>query len=54
MQAWTAFYTVIGGASAALLGLLFIAVSVNAVAAMGPGQGIPGWPSRRSRIIWWF
>ena len=38
MQAWTAFYTVIGGASAALLGLLFIAVSVNAVAAMGPGQ----------------
>ena len=38
MQAWTAFYTVIGGASAALLGLLFIAVSVNAAAAMGPGQ----------------
>jgi hypothetical protein len=38
MQAWTAFYTVIGGASAALLGLLFIAVSVNAAATMGPGQ----------------
>jgi hypothetical protein len=38
MQAWTAFYSVIGGASAALLGLLFIAISVNAVATMGPGQ----------------
>jgi hypothetical protein len=38
MQAWTAFYTVIGGASAALLGLLFIAISVNAAATMGPGQ----------------
>ena len=38
MQAWTEFYTVIGGASAALLGLLFIAISVNAAATMGPGQ----------------
>jgi hypothetical protein len=38
MQTWTAFYTVIGGASAALLGLLFVAISMNAVATLGPGQ----------------
>ncbi len=35
MQAWFAFYTVTGGASAALLGLLFVAVSMNAAAILG-------------------
>jgi hypothetical protein len=30
MQAWVGFYTVIGGAAATLMGLLFVAVSLNA------------------------
>jgi hypothetical protein len=38
LQAWSGFYTVIGGASAALLGLLFVAISVNAEATLGPGR----------------
>jgi hypothetical protein len=35
MQAWSTFYATIGAASATLLGLLFVAVSVNAKAALG-------------------
>jgi hypothetical protein len=35
MEAWSQFYGTLGGASAALLGLLFVAVSVNAPAALG-------------------
>ena len=38
MQAWSTFYATIGAASATLLGLLFVAVSVNAVAALGAGD----------------
>jgi hypothetical protein len=38
MQAWSQFYATIGAASAALLGLLFVAVSINASAALGPDQ----------------
>src|SRR5471030_1892304 len=38
MQAWSTFYATIGAASATLLGLLFVAVSVNAKAALGSGD----------------
>ena len=38
MQAWSTFYATIGAASATLLGLLFVAVSVNAAAALGSGD----------------
>ena len=38
MQPWFAFYTVTGGASAALLGLLFVAVSMNAAVMLGDGH----------------
>ncbi|MDB5431820.1 MAG: hypothetical protein JWP35_2936 [Caulobacter sp.] len=38
MQAWVGFYTVMAAAAATLLGLLFVAVSINAVAALGPGE----------------
>jgi hypothetical protein len=38
MQAWSQFYAVVGGAAAALLGLLFVAVSLNSAAALGPGH----------------
>jgi hypothetical protein len=38
MQAWSTFYATIGAASATLLGLLFVAVSVNAAAALGAGD----------------
>ena len=38
MQAWSQFYTAIAGASAALLGLLFVVVSINAPAALGPEE----------------
>jgi hypothetical protein len=38
MQAWSEFYAVIGGAAAALLGLLFVVVSMNAAATLGAGR----------------
>ena len=38
MHAWSEFYGAIAAASAALLGLLFVAVSVNAPAALGPAD----------------
>lgn len=34
MQTWSAFYAVTGGATATLLGLLFVAVSINAPAIL--------------------
>lgn len=37
MQAWSNFYAVIGGAAATLMGLLFVAVSMNVVATLGKG-----------------
>jgi hypothetical protein len=40
MQLWTQFYAAIGSASAALLGLLFVAVSINASAAFGPDEAV--------------
>ncbi len=38
MQAWTSYYATIGAAAATLMGLLFVAVSVNAAAALGSGD----------------
>lgn len=38
MPDWSQFYATIAAASAALLGLLFVAVSVNAAAALGPKE----------------
>jgi hypothetical protein len=38
MQAWSTYFATIGAASATLLGLLFVAVSVNASAALGAGD----------------
>jgi hypothetical protein len=35
MQAWSTYFSTIGTAAATLLGLLFVAVSVNAAAALG-------------------
>ena len=35
MQGWFGFYAAIGGFSATLLGLLFVAVSINAAAILG-------------------
>jgi len=40
MQAWAQFYAAIAAASAALLGLLYVAVSINAAAALGPDQRV--------------
>jgi hypothetical protein len=40
MQAWAGFYTAVAGASAALLGLLFVVVSINAQAALGPEEAV--------------
>lgn len=40
MQLWTQFYAAIGTASAALLGLLFVAVSINVSAALGPDEAV--------------
>jgi hypothetical protein len=39
MQTWLGFYAVVAGASATLLGLLFVAVSVNVAAILGDAQG---------------
>lgn len=36
MQPWTQFYATIGTAAAALLGLLFVVVSINVSVALGP------------------
>lgn len=40
MQLWIQFYAAIGTASAALLGLLFVAVSINVSAALGPDEAV--------------
>ena len=40
MQAWAGFYAAVAAASAALLGLLHVAVSINATAALGPDQPV--------------
>ena len=40
MEAWAPFYTAIAAASAALLGLLYVVVSINAAAALGPGEPV--------------
>jgi len=40
MQAWAGFYAAVAAASAALLGLLYVAVSINATAALGPDQPV--------------
>jgi hypothetical protein len=38
VETWAGFYTVIGTAAAALMGLLFVVISVNAPQTLGPGQ----------------
>jgi hypothetical protein len=38
MESWSSFYSVIGSASAALLGLLFVSISINAPATLGAGN----------------
>ena len=38
MQVWSQFYAVIGGVAATLLGLLFVAVSINAAATLADSQ----------------
>jgi len=38
MQPWFEFYAVIGAAAAALMGLLFVAVSMNARSTLGAGH----------------
>lgn len=38
MQNWSGFYATIAAASASLLGLLFVAVSINAKESLGPGH----------------
>lgn len=40
MQLWAQFYAAIGTASAALLGLLFVAVSIKLSAALGPDEAV--------------
>jgi len=40
MHAWAEFYTATAAASAALLGLLFVVVSINAPAALGPQEKV--------------
>jgi hypothetical protein len=39
MQIWAGFFTVIAGAAATLLGLLFVAVSINATAILNEADG---------------
>ena len=41
MQPWTQFYATIGTAAATLLGLLFVVVSINVSAALGPEEPSP-------------
>ena len=41
MQAWFGFYAVVGGAAATLMGLLFVAVSINAAAILHEAHGHP-------------
>lgn len=38
MQAWFGFYSAVGGFAATLLGLLFVAISVNAATILGDGH----------------
>jgi hypothetical protein len=38
MQTWASFFAATGGASATLLGLLFVAISVNVSATLGPQE----------------
>ncbi len=40
MQAWSQFYAAVAAASASLLGLLFVVVSINAPAALGPEEAV--------------
>jgi len=40
MQAWTQFYATVGTAAAALLGLLFVVVSINVSATLGPADAV--------------
>lgn len=40
LQSWSQFYATIGAAAATLLGLLFVAVSVNAPTALGPKDAV--------------
>jgi hypothetical protein len=40
MQPWTQFYAAVATASATLLGLLFVAVSINVSAAFGPDEAV--------------
>lgn len=39
MQGWRDFYEIVAGASATLLGLLFVSVSINAAAILGEQHG---------------
>jgi hypothetical protein len=39
MQIWTGFYSVVAGAAATLLGLLFVAVSINASVILDEAHG---------------
>jgi len=39
MQAWAGFYSVVAGAAATLMGLLFVAVSINAAAILDGARG---------------
>jgi hypothetical protein len=41
MQAWFGFYAVVGGAAATFMGLLFVAVSINAAAILHEAHGHP-------------
>lgn len=40
MQPWAQFYTTTGTAAAALLGLLFVVVSINVSATLGPTEAV--------------
>ena len=59
MQAWSQFYAAIAAASAALLGLLYVAVSINAAAALGPDQPVSqrlaeqAFQNYLAVLIWW-